>query len=119
MTKYLTTDEIIEIHDKIIGKSGGHSGIISYGNLDFVVDQSKIPKTIDRIAATLFYGILTGHPFVDGNKRTGTTAVDTFLKENGKEFVAKDDDVWIIVREVSTGKLKFEEVVSWIRRNMR
>lgn len=116
--KYLTTDEIIEIHDKIIEKSGGHSGIISYGNLDFVVDQSKIPKSLDRIATVLFYGILTGHPFVDGNKRTGTIVVDTILKRNGKEFVAKDDEIWTKVQEISTGKLKFEEVVNWIKGNM-
>ncbi|MBI2545496.1 MAG: hypothetical protein HYW22_02815, partial [Candidatus Aenigmarchaeota archaeon] len=52
--KYLTTDEIIKIHDRIIKRSGGHSGIISYGNLDFVIAQANIPKGIERIAATLF-----------------------------------------------------------------
>lgn len=117
--KYLTTEEIITIHNRIIEKSGGHAGIISYGNLDFVVAQSKIPKKLDRIVATLFCGILTSHPFVDGNKRTGIIVVDTFLKENSKEFIAEEDDLWDIVHKVSTGKLKFEEVVNWIRKSIK
>ena len=66
--EYLTTEEIIKIHDDIIKETGEHSGIISYGNLDFLIDQARIPKSIERVAAVLFYGILTSHPFVDGIK---------------------------------------------------
>ena len=117
--KYLTTDQIIKIHDRIIERSGGHSGLISYGNLDFVVAQSNIPKTIYRITATLFYGILTSHPFIDGNKRTAVIVADTFLEENGKELVAGDEEIWDIVHKISVGKLKFEEVVNWIKENLK
>lgn len=117
--KYLTTEEIIEIHDRIIVKSGGHSGIISYGNLDFVISQTKIPKTIERKVATLFYGILTSHPFVDGNKRTALVSIQTFLNENNKKFIAGDEELWNIVHKISEEKLKFEEVVSWIKKNIK
>ena len=117
--KYLTTDQIIKIHDRIVERSGGHTRIISYGNLDFVVAQAMIPKTIDRIAATLFYGVLTSHPFVDGNKRTGIIIVDTFLKEDSKEFVAVDKELWEFVHLVSVGKLEFEEVINWIKGRMK
>ena len=55
--KYLTTQEILQIHDDIIKETGGHSGILSYGNLDFIVNQMGIPKTIERAATVLFYGI--------------------------------------------------------------
>ena len=67
----------------------------------------------------MFYGILTSHPFVDGNKRTGVIVVDTFLKENAKGFIAEEDELWDIIHKVSTGKLKFEEVVNWIRENIK
>jgi len=117
--KYLTTEEIIAIHDEIINETGGHSGILSYSNLDFVVAQSKIPKTIERIATTLFYGILTSHPFVDGNKRTAIVSTETFLKENEKELLATDDELWETVHKMSEGKLKFEEVVIWIKKNIK
>lgn len=105
--KYLTTQEILQIHDDIIKETGGYAGILSYGNLDFIVNQMEIPKTIERAATVLFYGILTSHPFVDGNKRTGLEIMKTFLYMNGKKFVAKDNDVWNNLHDISEGKLKF------------
>lgn len=114
--KYLTTEEILQIHDEIIKETGGHSGLLSYGNLDFIVNQAKIPKAIERASAILFYGILTSHPFVDGNKRTAISVTQTFVEENSKNFTTKDEELWKIVHDISEGKLKFEEVVNWIKR---
>lgn len=116
--KYITTEEIVAIHDEIIKETGGYSGIISYSNLDFTAEQSKIPKNTERIAATLFYGILTSHPFVDGNKRTALESMKTFLSINGKKFTAYEDDLWEKLHSVSEGKLKFEETVKWIKKNV-
>ncbi|MBI2547095.1 MAG: type II toxin-antitoxin system death-on-curing family toxin [Candidatus Aenigmarchaeota archaeon] len=117
--KYLTTQEILHIHDDIIKETGGHGGILSYGNLDFIVNQMKIPKTIERSAIVLFYGILTSHPFVDGNKRTGLESMKTFLYLNGKRFVAEDNDIWSKVHDTSEGKLKFEEIINWIKKSVK
>ncbi len=117
--KYLTTEEIIKIHDKVIEKSGGHSGIISKGNLEFIVSQTEIPKSLERKATTLFSGILTKHPFVDGNKRTALVSMQTFLNENNGEFLATDEELWDVVHEISEEKLKFEELVIWIRKNIK
>lgn len=113
--KYLTTEEIMQIHDEIIKETGGHTGIISKGNLEFIISQVEIPKTAERKAATLFHGILTKHPFVDGNKRTALEVSKVFLRLNGKTFKATEDELWIKLHDISEGKLKFEEVVSWIK----
>jgi death-on-curing protein len=113
--RYLTTEEINQIHEDIIKESGGHSGIISYSNLDFVSNHAKTSKKIERVAATLFHGIVTSHPFVDGNKRTASVITETFLKYNGKELSATNIEVWEVVRGISQEKLKFEDVVSWIK----
>ena len=92
--KCLTTEEVMQIHDDVIKETGGHIGVLSYGNLDFIANQMEIPKTVERVATVLFYGILTSHPFVDGNKRTALESMKTFLYLNGKEFAAKDDDIF-------------------------
>lgn len=117
--KYLTTDEIIKIHDELIKETGGHSGIISYGNLDFIVNQTKIPKAIERASAVLFYGILTGHPFLDGNKRTALEATKVFLALNNKQLSTTQEDIWNKLHDISEGKLKFEEIVNWIKENIK
>jgi len=116
--KYLTTDEIVAIHDEIIKETGGYEGIISYGNLDFTVSQMQIPKDIVRKAAILFNGILTSHPFLDGNKRTALECMKTFLFLNGRGFSADEKDIWDKVHSISEGKLKFDEVVNWIKKNI-
>ncbi len=116
---HLMTEEIIAIHDDIIKTTGGHSGIISYGNVDFVSSQMKIPKTIERKAAVLLFGILTSHPFVDGNKRTAFRAMETFLNANGKKFVAGEEVIWIKLHNISEGKMSMNENLKWIKNNMR
>ena len=39
--KYLTKEEIIKIHEKIIAETGGTSGMLNDGLLDIVLDQTK------------------------------------------------------------------------------
>ena len=116
---YLTTKEIIEAHREIIKETGGHSGILSYGNLDFLVSQSKIPKDVERAAAILFFGILTGHPFVDGNKRSAYACLKALLRLNGKKFNVKESEKWKVLHEVSEGKFSLEKVASWIKKNAK
>ena len=112
---YLTTEEIIKIHDEIIKETGGHSVILSKGNREFIVSQVEITKTVERKAVILFHGILTKHPFVDGDKRTALEAAKVFLCLNGKTFKATEDELWTNLHDISEGKLKFEEVVIWIK----
>lgn len=117
--KYLTMEEVVAIHDEIIKVSGGHTGVLNLSNLDFIISQMEIPIDLIRKATTLLVGILTSHPFVDGNKRTALESMKLFLYLNGKEFVAKEDDIWNRVHEISEGKLKFEEVLNWIKDNVK
>ncbi len=116
---YLTIEEIIEAHEEIIKATGGHSGILSFGNLDFLVSQSRIPKDIFRSAAVLFFGILTGHPFVDGNKRTATAILETFLSKNNKELTATDSEIWDVVHKISEGNLNFDGTLMWVKKNAK
>lgn len=61
------------------------------------------------------FGIITSHPFIDGNKRTAISSTETFMRENGHEFIANDEELWDIVHKISEGKLKFRKVVFWIK----
>ena len=117
--KYLTTEEIVLMHDEIIKETGGYAGLISRGNLDFIVSQMQIPQDIARKATTLLFGILSSHPFLDGNKRTAIASVEIFLKRNNKRLEAANQELWDVVHKVSEGKLKFEEVVNWIKDRIR
>ena len=43
----------------------------------------------------------------------------TFLFLNGKQFAVDEETTWDKLHEISEGKLKFEEVVDWIKRNVK
>jgi death-on-curing protein len=45
--------------------------------------------------AALGFSLVCNHPFVDGNKRVGHAAMETFLVLNGWELAADvDEQVW-------------------------
>lgn len=69
-------------------------------SLEWVLDAIRFPifgehpyPTIIEKAAILAWTIIKGHVFFDGNKRTGMSAMIVFLRENGYEFGATDDEI--------------------------
>ncbi|MFZ2070442.1 MAG: type II toxin-antitoxin system death-on-curing family toxin [Halobacteriota archaeon] len=90
--KYLTKENIIRLHKKIIETTGGEKGLLNEGILSFVLDLIRTEKLYSEKIGDLFTragillrGIISGHPFVDGNKRAGFEATDIFLRMNGYE----------------------------------
>ena len=85
--KYLTIEEILQTHDKLIEQFGGEKGVVDKGGLDFIIDKVQSAKTdIYHKAAMLLYEIITTHPFVDGNKRTASFLAFQFADENRKQI---------------------------------
>ena len=86
---YITLQEIIDDHSEIVRIYGGLEGIRDLGLLASAIDMPKTtmfgeylhPTIFDKAAAYLFH-IVCNHSFSDGNKRTGTMAALTFLRQN-------------------------------------
>ena len=115
--KYLTTEEIIQIHDALIEQFGGEKGIVDKNRLDFIVNKVRSSKAdICHKAAVLLHDIITTHPFVDGNKRTAIEAADTFLRENGKSLELKDiNQAGEYINSIAEGKKNLFSVENWIK----
>lgn len=120
--RYLSLLEILELHDAVISSTGGAGGIRDMGALDSAVNQSRI--TFDKVdlypdiiskAAALCYSVIMNHPFVDGNKRVGHAAMETFLILNGYEIEAEVDEQEEIIVRVAAGKLTRKEFTDWVK----
>src|SRR5437016_14649513 len=79
--RYLTLAEIVNLHLLIAKATGGASGIRDLGALESAIAQPKatfdgkdLYSSLAEKAAVLCSSIVQGHPFVDGNKRTGHAA---------------------------------------------
>lgn len=67
------------------------------------------------LAAAYAYGLVTGHPYRDGNKRIGVLATMTFLDINGQEFEATETEVVEEFLALADARVSEEALADWIR----
>ena len=120
--RYLTLSEAFEIYRRIMERSGGTVGIHSLGALESALAQPRLTfggeelyPTIVEKAAALGFSLIKNHPFVDGNKRTGHAAMETFLFLNGFEIDAAVDEQEQVILQVASGELGREAFTDWLR----
>jgi death-on-curing protein len=90
--RYLTLEEVLDLHALVLQQSGGMPGIRDPNALDSAIAQPAMafgghdlyPNIADK-AAALAFSLVMNHPFFDGNKRIGHAAMETFLVLNGHE----------------------------------
>ena len=123
--RYLTLNEVLEIYRKIILQSGGSFGIRDLHALESSLAQPRatfggedLYPTITEKASALGFSLIQNHPFVDGNKRIGHAAMETFLVINGHEIDASVDDQEQIILLVASGKMKREEFTTWLQNHV-
>jgi len=120
--RYLTLGEVVALHHRIITATGGAAGIRDLGALEAAVAQPRAsfggedlyPGEVEK-AAALGFSLVMGHPFLDGNKRTGHAAMETLLVLNGYEVSAAVDEQERVMLQLAAGELSREEFVEWVR----
>jgi death-on-curing protein len=75
--------------------------------------EDLYPTIIEK-AAALGFSIIQNHPFIDGNKRTGHAAMETFLLLNGYEIVADVGEQVDIVLSVASGRMNRDAFTVWL-----
>jgi death-on-curing protein len=122
MIRYLTLVEVLNLHRQIIEQSGGALGVRDLGALQSALAQPRMtfggedlyPTLVDKAAAVGF-SIVMNHPFVDGNKRTGHAAMETFLVLNGLEISASVDEQEQVILALASGNSGRESFVEWLK----
>ncbi len=125
MIRYLSLIEILDLHRRIIEISGGAIGIRDLGMLESAIAQPHMtfggeelyPSLLDK-AAALGFSLIMNHPFVDGNKRIGHAAMETFLVLNGLEISASVDEQEQIILALASGDLEREQFVEWLKQHV-
>jgi len=120
MSRFLTKKEIIEIHKFLIEEFGGSHGVRDDRSLEAAImrPQSGYYKTIFHEAAALFESLTNNHPFIDGNKRIGFFAMDTFLRLNGFYINCNNEEAYqFFMGLFNTNKFNFDNLYNWIKNN--
>jgi death-on-curing protein len=67
-------------------------------------------KTVGLKSAALLHSLTNNHPLVDGNKRLAWLATTVFLRLNGCESKATDDEAFDVVWDLASGSLELDEI---------
>jgi death-on-curing protein len=120
--RYLSLDEIIILHAKVIARSGGILGLRDRAALESAVAQPEMTfggddlyPTIVKKTAALGHSLIQNHPFLDGNKRAGHAAMEVFLVLNGYEINALVDEQEQIILTVASGGMTRAEFSDWLK----
>ena len=113
--------EALVYHAEMIRRFGGSHGVRDEGILDASLNRpfatfdgvDLFPTAIDK-AAAIMHGIITGHPFLDGNKRTGYALARLILQEHRLDIGASEDERYDFVIRVATGQLDVDGVRAWL-----
>ncbi len=72
-------------------------------------------QDIFEMAAALHFTLVSNHPFIDGNKRTGLAAMLMFLELNGYSFEEPRHMLVEITLAVASGSMSKAQVAQLLR----
>ncbi len=123
--RYLTPNDVIQIHFEIVEATGGSQGLRDPGLLESAAVRPQstfggedLYPTLALKAASLVHSLLLNHMFVDGNKRTAITSMIEFLILNKKKFNATNREFVDFGLWVENKKPTIEEIVTWIEKHI-
>jgi death-on-curing protein len=107
--------EVLEIHRQLIEHFGGRPGLRDEGLLDSAMLAAANRRHYESAdlatcAATYAFHLTSNHPFVDGNKRVGAAVAEIFLRLNGAQLSASNDELVALFFSIAAGKVTREEV---------
>ena len=122
---YLTREEILRFHERLIEQYGGSHGIRDEKLLDSALnipfqsfgDFEFYPTVLEK-AVRLCFGLVENHPFIDGNKRVGAMALLTTLNINNISLRTDSDELSKVTLSLSSGKIDYEDLLRWVREHV-
>jgi death on curing protein len=119
---YLTADQVLFIHYRLVNETGGEHGIRDIGLLESAVarpkatfDDQELYSDIFEKAAALMESLVNNHPFMDGNKRTGVACAVLFLRQNNVTFSAQNSELEKFTLQVAKSELEPGGMAEWFK----
>jgi death-on-curing protein len=120
MSEFLTMADVLAMHDVLINRYGGSSGVRDMGALEAALyrPQSGYYEDVIQQAAALWESLSQNHPFVDGNKRIAFAAMDIFLRINSMKLTASPQACeQFIYGLFDQNQFTFAQLEPWLRQN--
>lgn len=122
---WVTVDDVIAIHSRVIEKSGGLDGLRDRNILESAVSaplqsfggKELFPTDLEKIARVGF-GLAANHAFLDGNKRIGAMVVQLLLKWNGYVLQLRQGELADMFIAIADGSAQEQDLLHWIKQHL-
>jgi len=121
--KYLTSEQVLFIHARLIAETGGSHGVRDLARLESAVARpqaafggNELYPDVFLKAAALLDSLINNHPFVNGNKRTGITAAALFLLANGRQLTSNPAELEEFTLQAATSHPDLPILADWLHR---
>lgn len=121
-TLYPTLEEALCLHDVLMQRFGGKSGVLDKGLLESVLarPRSGYYTSLSEQGAALMQSLAMNQPFVDGNKRVAFALTAVFLRIHGlKLTVEAKEGVRFVEVTLITEKASLATIADWIEAHVR
>ena len=122
--RFLSVADVLGFHEDQLANYGGAPGVRDMALLESAVATPRagfgdqyLHADLFEMAAAYLYHIVMNHPFVDGNKRTGTVAALAFLMHNRVEPEMENEELEDFVRSVAEGKADKAAAAEFLRKH--
>lgn len=118
--KLLRKETVLWIHHAGLSAHGGAQGIRDTGLLESALGRPENKLSYEDIdvydiAAAYAFGISRNRPFLGGNKRAAWASAVTFLRLNGADVTAPDQEKHAMMLALAQGEID-EAFANWLRR---
>ena len=121
---FLSADQILAIHRRMIDEFGGMGGVRDPGLLHSAISMPAarfegeyLHPTIPAMAAAYLFHICRNHPFMDGNKRTALAACEVFLIVNGMPLQSDDRRIEDMTTGAASGEISKDEITRFFQKH--
>ena len=118
---WLSLPEILRIHEELIWRFGGESGLRDQGMLDSALARPmnlhayQPNSDIIHLAAAYAFGISRNHPFIDGSKRAAFASMFLFLRLNGRILNASQEEATEAMLRLAKDEMDEAALTEWLR----
>jgi death-on-curing protein len=74
--------------------------------------------TVASVGASLAWGLIKNHAFIDGNKRVGYVSLVAFLDLNGYGLTCSEDEETLVVKRVAACEMIEAGWTAWVHRTV-
>ena len=123
--RWLTRAMVEAFHRESVARFGGIDGVRDLGVLESALARPQNraacgdDASVFDLAADCCLGIVSNHPFLDGNKRTGILAGAVFLHLNGIVFEPEETAIVQVIIGLAAGEVDNQSLTAWFQASSR